>query len=333
MRDLRQLGDRIEDAGRRLGVHDGDRVVIRALQRMLQHVGRMTLAERHFEHIGLQAAGDRDPMKALTEGAIDERQHLPTRAVANRSFHQSRCRRRRDVHGARGAEHVLEAGRERRDQLLHRLAAMPDHGPRLRGENLGTNFRWTWKKKLAECHDGTGQGTQLRIKLLPTSNTMRAAGSLGGTSPSASTSTGASDGVRTTASAASITSGRSTTPANATNVSAGGHASRSVAPSPTSMTGRGSSGIHCASTVRFPPDRASGELSSNPAYSPFSSKCTSTAATAPSGSPSASASGTTACRMPPEMTRTSIPSESSAAIVSRASVTSVRTYRSPSAVT
>ena len=76
VRDLRQLLDRVEHAGRRLRVHDGHDVVVISLERVGEHVRHVRAPELDFELVAGDAGVHRRLVEALAERAVDEAEQL-----------------------------------------------------------------------------------------------------------------------------------------------------------------------------------------------------------------------------------------------------------------
>jgi len=131
-------------------MHDGDRVVVLALQRLGERFGRVRLAPGDIEAVGRETAGAGNRVKSLTERAIHEREHPLACGVADGAFHESRRRRRRDVHGTLRPEHALQWGLNARHQLLHPLSTVTHHRLNLRLEDLATYFGGAREKEPAK---------------------------------------------------------------------------------------------------------------------------------------------------------------------------------------
>src|SRR6185437_9520548 len=233
------------------------------------------------QRIRLVAARLRDAKESLAECTIHQREHTPFHPVAHRRLHEAGRARRRDVHRARRAEHVAQTGLEGRDELLHGLAAVPDHGLQLGGQHLVSHLGGPGEKEAPEAGSLQDQGFLIveygvgghdgrsvdwaASRAAPCSYSARAALARGTSWSSARGRTEASDVDLITASAPATTAGRATTPANATMRSTPGRVSRSVAPSPTIITGRGSDGPQRFTISSLPPERASGDVVSKPA--------------------------------------------------------------------
>ena len=136
---------------------------------------------------------------------------------------------------------------------------MADHGPRLGGEDLGTDFGWTGEKKLAECHGEAGQGPRARSNAHQALTQIKTSRRLDPEArrSHASTTTGANEGVRTTTSAASITTGARLPRKRDERVGGGRASDRSRITNEHDRTRQ--LGNQRSSTARLPPDLASGE--------------------------------------------------------------------------
>jgi hypothetical protein len=123
------LGDGVEvvqNAGRGLGVHDRHGVMAALGQSVGDALRLMGRTPRCLEHVRLHATGSGDLRESSREGPVDQTEHASTHAVPDSRLHEPAGGRRRDEHGAIGAEDRPQTALQPGHQLLDLGSAVAD---------------------------------------------------------------------------------------------------------------------------------------------------------------------------------------------------------------